>query len=73
MFFLVKVDSLVEGELPYDKLIVLMTNIIDFLIEYKETSEEYNSILIANVLNLFLVKILIIMKININFLIEKEF
>ena len=30
-----------------------MTNIIDFLIEYKETTEENNSILVANVLDLF--------------------
>ena len=52
-FYLVQVGTKIEGELPYDKLIVLMTNIIDFLIEYKETTEENNSILVANVLDLF--------------------
>ena len=52
-FSLVQVGARIEGELPYDKLIVLMTNIIDFLIEYKETTEENNSTLVANVLDLF--------------------
>ena len=52
-FFLLQADSRIEGELPYDKLIVLMTNIIDFMIEFKETTEENNSILVANVLDLF--------------------
>ena len=52
-FFLVQVGARIEGELPYDKLIVLMTNIIDFLIEFKETTEENNSTLVSNVLELF--------------------
>ena len=52
-FYLVQVGAKIEGELPYDKLIVLMTNIIDFLIEFKETTEENNSILVACVLDLF--------------------
>ena len=52
-FFLVHVGAKIEGELPYDKLIVLMTNIIDFLIEYKETTEDNNSILVSNILDLF--------------------
>ena len=52
-FFLVHVGDKIEGELPYDKLIVLMTNIIDFLIEYKETTEENNSLLVSNILDLF--------------------
>ena len=38
-FYLVQVGARIEGELPYDKLIVLMTNIIDFLIKFKETTE----------------------------------
>lgn len=52
-FFLVQVGAKIEGELPYDKLIVIMTNIVDFLIEFKETTEENNSILVSNVLDLF--------------------
>ena len=52
-FFLVQVGARLEGESPYDKLIVLMTNIIDFLIEFKETTEENNSTLVSNVLDLF--------------------
>ena len=52
-FYLVHVGEQVEGELPYDKLIVLMTNIIDFLIEFKETTEDNNSTLVATVLELF--------------------
>ena len=52
-FYLVQVGAKIEGELPYDKLIVLMTNIIDFLIEFKETTEENNSTLVTNVLDLF--------------------
>ena len=52
-FFLVHVGDKIEGELPYDKLIVLMTNIIDFLIEFKETTEENNSLLVSNILDLF--------------------
>ena len=52
-FFLVHVGDKIEGELPYDKLIVLMTNIIDFLIEFKETTDENNSLLVSNILDLF--------------------
>ena len=52
-FFLVHVGAKIEGELPYDKLIVLITNIIDFLIEFKETTEENNSYLLSNILDLF--------------------
>ena len=52
-YYLVQVGVKIEGELPYDKLIVLMTNIIDFLIEFKETTDENNSILVENVLDLF--------------------
>ena len=52
-FFLVRLGAKIEGELPYDKLIVLMTNIIDFLIEYKETTEDNNSTLVGIINNLF--------------------
>ena len=52
-FYLVHVGAKIEGELPYDKLMVLMTNIIDFLIEYKETTVDNNSILVSNIIDLF--------------------
>ena len=34
--------SLIEGEMPYDKLIISVTNILDFLIEYIESEDENN-------------------------------
>ena len=37
--------SLIEGEMPYDKLIISVTNIFDFLIEYIESEEENNEII----------------------------
>ena len=37
--------NLVEGELPYDKLIISITNIFDFLIEYIESTEGNNEII----------------------------
>ena len=52
-FFLVHIGAKIEGELPYDKLIVLMTNIIDFLIEFKETTKDNNSLLVSNILDVF--------------------
>ena len=52
-FFLVQAGARIEGESPYDKLIVLMSNIIDFMIEFKETTEENNSTLVSDVLDLF--------------------
>ena len=45
--------NLIEGELPYDKLIISITNIFDFLIEYIESNEDNNEI-IQIWLNIFL-------------------
>ena len=38
-------ESLIEGEMPYDKLIISVTNIFDFLIEYIESEEENNEVI----------------------------
>ena len=35
-------ESLIEGEMPYDKLIISVTNIFDFIIEYIESEGENN-------------------------------
>ena len=45
--------NLIDGELPYDKLIISITNIFDFLIEYIESNEGNNEI-IKNCLNTLL-------------------
>ena len=37
--------SLIDGEMPYDKLIISVTNIFDFLIEYIESEGENNEII----------------------------
>ena len=37
--------NVIEGELPYDKLIISITNIFDFLIEYIESNEGNNEII----------------------------
>ena len=42
-----------EGELPYDKLIISITNIIDFLIEYIESVDDNNDIIHNCFNNLF--------------------
>ena len=39
------VENLIEGEMPYDKLIITITNIFDFLIEYIESEGENNEII----------------------------
>lgn len=45
-------DNLVDSEMPYDKLVILTTNFIDFLIEYIETTEDKEDIIKNNMLNL---------------------
>ena len=45
-------ESLIEGEMPYDKLIISITNIFDFLIEYIESEGENNKIIKNNFRNL---------------------
>ena len=42
--FLLDLDNVIDSEMPYDKLIILITNLIDFLIEYIETEEDNKKI-----------------------------
>ena len=53
IFHLMELDNLIEGELPFDKLIILSTNIIDFLIEYIDTKRSLIYIINTNISNLF--------------------
>ena len=43
----------IEVELPYDKLIVVMTNLIDFIIEFLVTKKKFSFILENQINNLF--------------------
>ena len=52
-FYFLDMDNLIDGRMPYDKLITLTTNFIDFLIEYIETTEDNNKILEKNMKKLF--------------------
>ena len=49
----VGMKNLIEGELPYDKLIITITNIFDFLIEYIESNEANDEIIKNCFKNLF--------------------
>ena len=49
----VGMKNLIEGELPYDKLIITITNIFDFLIEYIESTEGNDEIIKNCLKNLF--------------------
>jgi len=53
IFCLMELNNLLEGEAGFDKLCVLSTNIIDFLIEYIDTKGELISIIDDNFKNLF--------------------
>jgi len=44
-YFFLDIDDLIDSELPYDKLIILTSNFIDFLIEYIETTNDNKEIL----------------------------
>ena len=46
--FLLDLDNVVDCEMPYDKLIILITNLIDFLIEYIETEDDKKEIIHNN-------------------------
>jgi len=46
-------QNLIEGEMPYDKLIITITNIFDFLIEYIESEGQNNEIIKYSFKNLF--------------------
>ena len=39
-YFFLDLDKLIDSEMHYDKLIILTTNFIDFLIEYIETTDD---------------------------------
>ena len=53
IFYLMELDNLLEGEAGFDKLCVLSTNIIDFLIEYIDTSENLTYVIDENFKTLF--------------------
>ena len=53
IFHLMELNYIVEGELCFDKLIILSTNIIDFLIEYIDTKKTLNYIIDNNISSLF--------------------
>ncbi len=44
-YFFLDIEDLIDSELPYDKLVILTSNFIDFLIEYIETTNGNNEIL----------------------------
>ena len=52
-FYLMKLNSKLEGELAFDKLCILSTNIIDFLIEYIDTKKSLINVIDTNMKNLF--------------------
>ena len=52
-FAIIKMGKEINAELPFDKLIVLTTNIIDFLIEYIDTNEENEDRIIEGMSLLF--------------------
>ena len=53
IFHLMELNNLLEGEAGFDKLCVLSSNIIDFLIEYIDTLKELTYIIDDNFKNLF--------------------
>ena len=53
IYHLMKLNTVAEGELPFDKLCVLTSNIIDFLIEYIDTKNDLNYIIDDNIKSLF--------------------
>ena len=53
IFYLMELNTLLEGEAGFDKLCILSTNIIDFLIEYIDTIGELTNVIDDNFINLF--------------------
>ena len=47
-------DNMTDSELPYDKLIIVITNLIDFIIEYIDSTDENNDIIRMNLTKLLL-------------------
>ena len=56
IFHLMELNNMVEGELAFDKLCILSSNIIDFLIEYIDTKQSLVNIIDSNIINLFFSK-----------------
>ena len=57
IFHLMELNNHLEGESAFDKLCVLSTNIIDFIIEYIDTTENLSYIIDNNIKKLFFGKI----------------
>ena len=53
IYHLMSLNLPIEGELAYDKLCILTSNIIDFIIEYIDTKKELNNIIDNNIKSLF--------------------
>ena len=53
IYHLMNLNASIEGELAFDKLCILTSNIIDFLIEYIDTKEDLNYIIDNNIKSLF--------------------
>ena len=53
-FFFLGMDNLVDGEVAYDKLIILTKNCVQFLIEYVDSFDDNIEIIDNNMKNLFL-------------------
>ena len=53
IYHLMELDNLLEGESSFDKLCVLSTNLIDFIIEYIDTLEDLTYIIDNNFIKLF--------------------
>ena len=53
IYHLMELNNLLEGESGFDKLCVLSTNIIDFIIEYIDTLDDFSCIIDTNFKKLF--------------------
>ena len=53
IYHLMNLNTLIEGELAFDKLCILTSNIIDFLIEFIDTKNDLNYIIDNNIKSLF--------------------
>ena len=53
IFYLMEYKNPVQGELAFDKLCILSSNIIDFLIEFIDTKKSLTNIIDINIENLF--------------------
>ena len=52
IYHLMNLNTIIEGELPFDRLCVLTTNIIDFIIEYIDTKKDLTYIIDENIKSL---------------------